>query len=326
LCAGWHGRTFHISSAGARVARRLSRFLGRPHLETRVLRPPFLLRGSLVALLALPGQLAAQAADTGFVAVAGGRIYYESVGTGPTVLLLHGGNLDHRMWDEQLPVLTPHFRVIRYDARGFGRSTPADTVFQAGRDLYSLLQHLAVPRVSLVGLSLGGRTAIDFALEHPEMVDRLVLAGPCLSGWRDWSAEDTTWHVRARRAGNAHDSIGMALAWLTSDYMRPAMEHPPLATRLRVIAAENARYWMGLFRQGDLEREPAPALGRLSAIRAPTLLLVGDRDSPVIRRIVDTLASTIPGSTVVLIRGAGHMVNMERPVDFNRAVLDFLLK
>jgi len=67
-------------------------------------------------------------------------------------------------------------------------------------------------------------------------------------------------------------------------------------------------------------------LGRLSAIGAPTLLLVGDRDSPVIRRIVDTLASTIPRSTVVLIRGAGHMVNMERPVDFNRAVLDFLLK
>jgi pimeloyl-ACP methyl ester carboxylesterase len=242
-------------------------------------------------------------------------------------VLLHGGNLDRRMWDEQLPVLAAHFRVIRYDARGFGRSTPADTAFQARTDLYALLQHLAVNHASLVGLSLGGRIAIDFALEHPEMVDKLVLAGPGLSGWQDWSAEDTTWLIAARRTGHASDSVGMAMAWLTSAYMRVAMEQPPLANRLRTIAADNATYWMGLFRHGDREREAdPPALGRVRSIQAPTLLLVGDRDSPVIRRIVDTLASSIRGSTVVVIPGAGHMVNMERSAAFNRAVLDFLLR
>src|SRR2546422_3862469 len=136
------------------------------------------------------------------------------------------------MWGERLPVLPSLFGVIVYVAGGFGCSGPADTAFQAQTDLYALLQHLAVQHASLVGLSLGGRIAIDFALDHPEMVDRLVLAGPGLSGWRDWSAEDSTWHVATRRAGNAHDSIGMALAWLTSDYMRAAMEHPQLATRL----------------------------------------------------------------------------------------------
>ena len=117
------------------------------------------------------------------------------------------------------------------------------------------------------------------------------------------------------------------MAWLTSDYMRPAMEQPQLATRLRLMAADNATYWMGLFRHGDLERDAdQPALGRLSAIRAPTLLLVGDRDSPVIRVIVDTLASRIASSAVVVIRGSGHMVNMERPAAFNRVVLHFLLR
>jgi len=182
-----------------------------------------------------------------------------------------------------------------------------------------------VRRASLVGLSLGGRIAIDFALDHPEMVDRLVLAGPGLSGWQDWSAEDTTWLITARRAAAANDSIGMAMAWLTSDYMRPAMEQPPLASRLRVIASDNASYWMGLFRHGEVERDAdPPALGRLAAIRLPTLLLVGDRDSPVIRRIVDTLAARISGAEVVRIRGAGHMVNMERPAEFNRAILEFL--
>ncbi len=297
------------------------------------MRRPRLLTGApLLALIAVAVPSREQrpfpvpAADTGFAPVPGGRLYYEVVGAGPTVVLLHGGNLDHRMWDEQLPVLRPHFRVIRYDARGFGHSSPADTAFEAQADLYALLQHLAVHDASLVGLSLGARTAIDFALNHPEMVHKLVLAGPGLSGWQDWSAEDTTWHIAARRAGKANDSVGMAMSWLQSDYMRPAMEQPPLAKRLRAIAAGNATYWMGLFRHGDLERPADPsALGRLSEIRARTLLLVGDRDSPVIRRIVDTLSSRIRGSVVVLIHGAGHMVNMERPAEFNRAVLDFLV-
>jgi pimeloyl-ACP methyl ester carboxylesterase len=176
-------------------------------------------------------------------------------------------------------------------------------------------------------LSLGGRIAVDFALLHPEMVDKLVLAGPGLSGWRDWSAEDTTWHIAARRAGNAKDSVGMSMAWLSSDYMRPAMEIPELARRLRRIATDNAAFWMGLFRDGDLEVPASPpALGRLSEIQAPTLLLVGERDSPVIRAIVATLGARIAGSVIVVVHGAGHMVNMERPAQFDRAVLAFLLR
>src|SRR5438128_11205349 len=289
--------------------------------------------GPLLALIAVAvpprdqRPFSVPAADTGFAAVPGGRLYYEVIGAGPTVVLLHGGNLHCRMWVQQLPVLLPHFRVVRYDARGFGRSSPADTAFEAHTDLYALLQHLAVQHASLVGLSLGGRIAIDFALNHPDMVDKLVLAGPGLSGWRDWSAEDTTWHLTARRAGHARDSIGMAMAWLTSDYMRTAMEQPQLATRLRLMAADNATYWMGLFRHGDLEREAdPPALGRLSAIRAPTLLLVGDRDSPVIRVIVDTLASRIASSAVDVTRRSRHMVHMDRPAALNRVVLHFLLR
>ena len=296
-------------------------------------RPRLLLSGSLLAFIVVPVRPRDQrpspvpAADTGFAAVPGGRLYYEVIGTGPTVVLLHGGNLDRRMWDEQLAVLASHFRVIRYDARGFGRSSPADTAFQAQTDLYALLQHLAVQHASLVGLSLGGRIAIDFALDHPEMVDKLLLAGPGLSGWRDWSAEDTTWLIAARRAGNANDSVAMAMSWLTSDYMRPGMKEPRLAKRLRAIAADNATHWMGLFRHGDLERPADPsALGRLSTIRARTLLLVGDRDSPVIRAIVDTISSRIRGSGVVVIHRAGHMVNLERPAEFNRALLNFLLQ
>lgn len=113
--------------------------------------------------------------DTGRVAVEGGTLYYESRGSGPVVILLHGGRLDLTMWNPQVRPLAQHFRVIRYDARGHGRSTatvPASPV----EDLRRVLDHLGVKEASLVGLSMGGGVAFGFALQHPERVDKLVLA------------------------------------------------------------------------------------------------------------------------------------------------------
>ena len=98
--------------------------------------------------------------------------------------------------------------------------------------------------------------------------------------------------------------------------LRPPLLVPQLTTLARGTSDILSRFGAVLL---DMPR-------RLCAIRIPTLLLVGDHDSPVIRVIVDTLGSRIPSSAVVVIRGSGHMVNMERPADFNRVVLHFLLR
>ena len=116
--------------------------------------------------------------DTGRVAVAGGALYYEAAGSGALVILLHGGNLDRRMWDTQFALLRQYYRVVRYDARGFGRSSTADHPFAAHDDLAALVCARRLPRVTLVGLSMGGRIALDFALAHPERVDRLSWRPP----------------------------------------------------------------------------------------------------------------------------------------------------
>ena len=118
----------------------------------------------------------AVAIDSGRVAVAGGALYYEAAGKGAPVILLHGGNLDRRMWDEQFGELSQHYRVIRYDARGYGRSSAADQAFSAHEDLAGLMRGLNLVRASLVGLSLGGRIAIDFALAHPDQPVARLLA------------------------------------------------------------------------------------------------------------------------------------------------------
>ena len=262
--------------------------------------------------------------DSGAVVVNGTHLFYEVAGSGSTVVLLHGGNLDRRMWDPQFLPLAREHRVIRYDLRGYGKSGPADVPFQHHEDLRALLGALGVRRASLVGLSGGGRIAIDFALTYPEMVDKLVLAAPGLSGWQS-SKGDTAFYAEARRARDRADTAGLGLAWLGSNYMRPAMEHPALVSQLREMAADNGKNWMGLLRHGDLERAVDPvALSRTTELRSPTLLVIGTRDVPDIQSIADTLSAHVRVLRRETFEGAGHMVNMEEPARFTSLTRSFL--
>lgn len=123
---------------------------------------------------------------SGRIELNGVSLYVQSVGEGPTVVLLHGMPLDHRMWDETVRVLHRRYRVIRYDLRGAGRSGDGEGRFEHHDDLRALLEALEVDRASIVGISVGGKIAIDYALRYPDTVRSLVLINPGVSGYR-WS-------------------------------------------------------------------------------------------------------------------------------------------
>lgn len=265
--------------------------------------------------------------DTGRVAVEGGSLYWEATGAGAPIVLIHGGNLDRRMWDAQFDTLRHHYRVIRYDARGFGRSSRADRPFRAPDDLAALLRAHRISRATLVGLSMGGGIAIDFALAYPDMVSRLVLAAPSVSGgsWPDDA--DTLWLAAGRAAFIRNDSIGLALAWLGSDYIHTALRTPEASTRLREILTDNAGHLMQRARDQELEREISPpAADRIRELRMPMLLLVGSRDTPLLLAMADSLAAKAPRVQRIDFPGVGHMINLETEAAFNRAVLDFLAR
>lgn len=246
------------------------------------------------------------------------RLHYEVQGDGPPVVLIGGGALlDLRMWDQQVEPLARSYRVIRYDVRGFGRSKHAHTgePYQHHEDLFTLIGHLDVERVHVIGLSLGGRIALDLCLEHPEVVRSLVLCAPGVSGF-DWPPDPGAEPiVEALKAG---DPIAAADRWL-EHHMAPSMEVPHLRDRLRGLARDNA----SLQRNSEVELEP-PAVGRLSEIRVPTMLIVGTRDVPDIQAVADLLTSQIADLTRIDFQGSGHVPNMEQPERFNREVLDFL--
>jgi pimeloyl-ACP methyl ester carboxylesterase len=264
-------------------------------------------------------------ADTGRVAIEGGSLFWEAAGEGAPVVLIHGGNLDRRMWDAQFAALQRDHRVIRYDARGFGKSSPAARPFKAPDDLAALLRAHGIPRATLIGLSMGGGIAIDFALAYPEMVDRLVLAAPSISGGV-WDADsDTLWLTAGRAAFARGDSIGLALAWLESQYIRSALRSPEQADRIRGMITDNAGHLMRRARDQDLEREVSPpAAGRLAELRMPILLLVGDADTPVILSMAHALGERALRVQRIDFPGIGHMINLEAEAPFNAAMLEFL--
>lgn len=251
----------------------------------------------------------------------GGALYVEAKGIGAPVVLIHGGQLDRRMWDREFDSLAHEYRVIRYDVRGFGRSPPGEREsFASYEDLAALLDSLGIARTSIVGLSLGGRIAIDFAIAHPDRVDRLVLLAPGVSGF-PWSTGDTSSANAMERAIAARDTVAITDLWLRTTYMSRAMENPAIAPRIHELSLANS----GAFLRAAMGRElEPPAWQRLRELRVPTLVVIGTDDDPDIRTIVDSIAAQAPRTRKLVIQGAGHMLNMERPQEVLRAVHEFL--
>jgi pimeloyl-ACP methyl ester carboxylesterase len=251
----------------------------------------------------------------------GGQLFVDSKGAGKPVVLIHGGQLDRRMWDREFDSLATQYHVIRYDVRGFGRSPAGpDTTFRSYADLAVLLDSLGIARTSIVGLSLGGRIAIDFAIAYPERVDRLVLLAPGVSGF-PWSTGDTAWVHAMQHALDARDTVAITDLWLRTTFMSPAMANPAIAPRVRELSLANS----GAFLRASMGRElDPPAWQRLHELRAPTLVVVGTSDDPDIRTIVDSIAAQAPQARKLVLPGAGHMLNMERPGQVLAAIRAFL--
>ncbi|MFN7987589.1 MAG: alpha/beta fold hydrolase [Thermoanaerobaculia bacterium] len=277
-----------------------------------------------LSLALLAARAAAAPPKTGFVAVPGGKLFYEESGSGPAVILIHGGMLDHRMWDPQVAALERSFRVIRYDVAGHGRSPVPDGAWKEYEHLGLLTEALKVESASLVGLSLGGRIALDFAIAFPAKVRSIVLVDPGLPGFpftgRDWLSR-----VResgaARRAGDAERVADLFLrSWLAGPHRTPAQVDPAVWKKAMEMAVPNA-----LTRAQGGELEPA-AVGRLGEMTAPVLVVEGELDCEDIHLIDRLLERRIPGTRRVVVPGVAHMPNLERPDEVNRLLVDFLKK
>jgi 3-oxoadipate enol-lactonase len=255
------------------------------------------------------------------------ELYAEIAGEGPAVALVHEGICDSRMWDPQWESFTGSHRVLRYDLRGFGRSPLEPGRFSNARDLIELLERHGLEQVSLVGVSLGGRVALEVALARPELVRSLVLVAPGLPG-HEWSEEVTSsWNEeeKALDAGDLDAAVEINLrTWVDGPRRRPEDVDPAVRQHVREMQLRAFELQLPLGEEADEELLVPDLAARLGEVRAPTLVIVGDEDVSDMHRIAERLEREIPGSRLATIANTAHVPSMERPVEFDGLVLGFL--
>jgi 3-oxoadipate enol-lactonase len=268
----------------------------------------------------------AQSLNKGYVEVDKGRLYFEEMGKGKALIMIHGGLIDRRMWDQQFEEFAKHFRVIRYDARNHGLSESEPGAYVYYEDLKQLCDRLHIQKAALLGLSMGGRVAIDFSIAYPEKVWALVLAAPGVSGYSFDSKECQEFNKKYAAAYQSGSFEKMAEAflqgWTDGPYRKPSEVDPKVRNKTKQMALDHERHNGSEVGMGELD---PPALNRLDEIKAPTLAIAGDLDMPDILDIVNRVDKHAKNSQKEIINGAAHMINMEKPEEFNKLVLDFLL-
>jgi pimeloyl-ACP methyl ester carboxylesterase len=244
----------------------------------------------------------------------GGRVVGEQAGDGPAVVLLHAGVADRRMWSQVAAVLADGYRVIRFDARGYGSSPPSTVSYRPASDVVAVLDALRVERAHLVGASMGGYVALDVALAHPGRVASLALLasglpeydfGPPVTGyWRD--------EERLLASGDLDAVVELNLdMWLlgTGRVWTPRLRSvaDELRDQLRIIATNQAA-------GEDLgELENPLTQDTLSTLTVPTLVVVGENDPEDFLRIGESIVAWIPTAHLVVMSDTGHLPALERP-------------
>ena len=267
---------------------------------------------------------------TGYAEVKDVRLYYEMEGEGADLVFVHAGCADSKMWDEQFSTFARQNRVLRYDMRGYGKSTVSKSSFSNREDLYSLLGSLRIQQAHFVACSMGSFAVVDFALEHPKKVKSLVLVSPALSGYQyeGQPPQPVLEMIAARKAGDLeHAAELQAQIWADGPKRNSDQSDREVHESVRQMSLDS------LVLQADMIRETAflieeplnpPAMGRLGQINVPTLVIVGDLDDDSEMAIAEVLTTRIHGAQKVIIHGTAHLPNMEKPEEFNQIVLEFL--
>ncbi len=263
--------------------------------------------------------------QSGMAAINGTQMYYEVAGSGHPLVLVHAGVADNRMWDDQFEAFAQHYKVIRFDQRGFGQTKPVDGEFRRYEDLYTLLKFLGVEQTYLMGCSMGGGACIDFALEYPGMAKALITVGSGPGGFKTDTPPPPVWDalVKAFNENNLEQvNEYEAQVWLDGPYAPAGRIGGTIREKMLAmnrIALQNEKLELGK----EIALDP-PSATRLGDLKLPTLLIYGDLDTPHIQASGKYMAQHISGAKEIVMPGVAHLPSMEQPQAFNENVLPFL--
>jgi len=266
--------------------------------------------------------------NKGFADVNDTRLYYETLGRRHSLVLVHGFSCNTKVWDDQFEAFAKRFKVVRYDMRGFGKSAlpTVGKEYSHTKDLKALLNQLGIDCAYIIGSSMGGRIALDFTIEYPEVTKALILVDSSVGGYQGWSKTSLKSEESFEKKVKEKGLKATMEDWLakTPSSRRLAGEKPActLVSRLKQMYSDYSG-WHIINADPCRQLDP-PAIGRLQEIKVPTLIIVGETDSRDFHRIATILKKNIRDSKRMTIKGAGHLPSMSAPREFNEAVLSFL--
>jgi len=252
-------------------------------------------------------------------------LFWRDTGSGRPLVFVHGGFLDHRMWDDQIAAFARDHRVVAHDARGHGRSPNASEPFRHGDDLAALLRHIDTGPAVLIGLSMGAGIAVDVALDHPDLVDAVIVSGAGTSEpeFADpWTNEVLAEFGTHMAAGAAEAAIETFMRFTTGPSRTLDDLDPVVVQRLfDMLRGSFAKHTVG---EPKWMVPPEDTWARVPTLDVPVHAINGDLDSPDHLAMADRLVTLAGTGTTTTVEGTAHYPNMERPQRFNEALHDLL--
>ncbi len=265
--------------------------------------------------------------QTGFAAINQAQIYYETAGEGQLFVMIHAGIADSRQWNNEFAYFSKHFQVVRYDLRGYGKSAPVDGEFSHFLDLVALLDYLNIDRpIILMGCSMGGGLAMDFALAQPSRVKALIMVDAGPSGLE----LDVPTPAKFEEAEKAYDQGNFDLVaeldtqiWFdgegrTSGQVNQTMRQLVYEMDRKVLTHEAKHLGK------RIPNAQIPAAKRLNELNVPVLIIVGKYDTPYMLAATDYMVKNLPHAQKVLVENAAHLPNLDQPDEFQHIVTKFL--
>ncbi|MET0380410.1 MAG: alpha/beta hydrolase [Methyloceanibacter sp.] len=233
------------------------------------------------------------------------------------LVLIHGFGGTMRLWDDLVDRLSAR-PLIRYDLRGFGKSCLQKATVSHSEDLSALLDELDIGVCNIVGCSMGGSIALNFALDHPQRVDKLILVSPGLTAW-EWSDEWRKHWQEIARLAREGDMQSARDLWIGHPLFASTRNSLSFGALRESIDEYSGVHWL----RDDLERAALPDMERLHEMKNATHLVSGRRDIDEFRLIADIIHSAVPACTRVDI-DAGHMIPLEKPDQLAEIICDYL--
>ena len=264
---------------------------------------------------------------SGFVNSVDAQLYYEAAGEGIPFVMIHAGVADSRQWDNEFAFFANNYRVVRYDMRGYGKSEPVEGDFNHLYDLVAILNALGIQDpVVIMGCSMGGGLAMDFALTHPNRVRALILVGSGPSGL-ELDVPAPAKFADAEKAFEAGD-LDLVCEIETQIWFDGAGRTPEQVDQgMRKLLYEMNRQALAHEAKQLGKRLPntqSPAFDHLGDLHIPVLIIVGAHDTPYILAAADYMVERIPSAQKVIIEDAAHLPNMDHPDEFRTHVANFL--